>query len=693
MLCSKFFFVVLIFINWFCLIPSSLQSQDALAYPKVLKDKIDELIDNPDKFTSEERVGIYLQEVSKLLAVDTDSAYAAYGEMFDFGQEIGDSLLMGMACSSRSSIRFMNGKGTQALIQKKEAIKYVVSFPKHYRIQCRGLGDIYRSLGELDSAEYYLSLNEKLTFELKDSSEYSNVYISKALLYFKQNRYSSAIESYQNALKYIHNTHSRLREVDCYDQIGSIYRQLMDLENAKSYINKGLEVAEKQGYKSSIIKLTLNLARVLMLEGKYQEAYDALIKVMPTEIKDKKNARVCHINALLTQAALKLGNQKLAKKHHSEMQDQYSNQFTALYYVYNETNSLYHLKRNDLENVTYHAENLLSSSSPNTVISAYKILAEINKKVGNWKKSYTYQDSALVITTRSNKLAEKNIIYDYENKYQKSLKDKEISLLLRDQEIQQLHLKKQSKLLYFSLLGFLLVGLAVIGIVYAYRTKMKTNRLLKEKNSSLSESLENNKMLVKEIHHRVKNNLQVVSSLLNLQSRYEKDKTIVKAINIGKYRVQSMSLLHQNLYVNEDLKSIHIKKYFEDLANTLVAGYPLANTKLNLDLDIEELKMDIDTVVPLGLISNELITNSLKYAFTNSRMGNLHFSIKEEGDNIKLSVKDDGIGISFTEFPNKINSMGYKLIQSFAKKIKADIIIDNSKGTSISLIFKNTPNT
>ena len=172
------------------------------------------------------------------------------------------------------------------------------------------------------------------------------------------------------------------------------------------------------------------------------------------------------------------------------------------------------------------------------------------------------------------------------------------------------------------------------------------------------EALENNKMLVKEIHHRVKNNLQVVSSLLNLQSRFEQDDTVLQAINTGKYRVQSMSLLHQSLYLNEDLNSIHIKKYFEDLAKSIVKGYPLFGKEVKLELDIEDIQLDVDTVVPLGLIANELITNSLKYAYDDIEDCKLDFSIKEADGMIRLIVKDNGQGIKFTELPEKSNSLG-----------------------------------
>ena len=130
-----------------------------------------------------------------------------------------------------------------------------------------------------------------------------------------------------------------------------------------------------------------------------------------------------------------------------------------------------------------------------------------------------------------------------------------------------------------------------------------------------------------------------------------------------------------------------IKKYFEDLAKSIVKGYPLFGKEVKLELDIEDIQLDVDTVVPLGLIANELITNSLKYAYDDIEDCKLDFSIKEADGMIRLIVKDNGQGIKFTELPEKSNSMGMQLIKSFASKIKAKVDIDNFKGTEFKLTF------
>ena len=673
------------------LIPQHVIAQDALVNPADFNEKFQALIENPTSFTSDERVEIYLQEISKQLTINMDSAYVGYAQMIEFGNKIKDSLVIGIAYNSQASIQKMKGDYISSLGNRKIAEKYLKSHPKHLSNVYSAVSSAFIVLNQLDSAEIYFEVSEKLMLALKDSLEYTNRHITRAQIYNAQHRYSSAIESYQNALKYVHLAPSRLREIDIYNHISILYMKFGDIDNSIFYLNKGLDVAKEQGYKSTMNKLMLNIGRNKMKQGKYQEALQIYTDVLVRIPEGKVSRITLEIHCLLTLAAVKLNNQPLANKYHIKMMEQYSTTYTRYHDIYHLTNGHYYLAKNDFKKATDNALQVVNSSDPLSVIKAYKVLAEINQKDGNWRLAYAYQDSVLKVTSRSSTLAQQNIIYDFESKYQKTLQEKEISLLTRDQEIQNMKLSRQSRMLYFSLFGLFLAALAVLGIIYAYRTKIKSNQLLKDKNSKLSIALENNKMLIKEIHHRVKNNLQVVSSLLNLQSRFEKDSTIVKAINTGKYRVQSMSLLHQNLYVNEDLKSIHIKKYFEDLANTLVSEYPLDNTEVEMHLNIEDLELDIDTVVPLGLIGNELITNAMKYAFNGRTEGNLHFSITEIMGKIRMKVSDDGVGMPFNELPLKNKSMGYQLVQSFAKKIKADIKIDNTNGTSITLVFDRKP--
>jgi len=198
-------------------------------------------------------------------------------------------------------------------------------------------------------------------------------------------------------------------------------------------------------------------------------------------------------------------------------------------------------------------------------------------------------------------------------------------------------------------------------------------------------SLAEKEALLKEVHHRVKNNLQVISSLLDLQSMSIKDKQAAGAVKEGKMRVQSMALIHQNLYSEGNIKGIVMEDYIKKLAENLFHSYNIRKDKIQLIMDVDDLNLDVDTVIPLGLIMNELITNSLKYAFKEQDHGEICVSLRENNKRLELLVRDNGCG--FPPHLNQIknNSFGFSLVNAFAQKLKAKLDIYNNGGACVAM--------
>ncbi len=201
--------------------------------------------------------------------------------------------------------------------------------------------------------------------------------------------------------------------------------------------------------------------------------------------------------------------------------------------------------------------------------------------------------------------------------------------------------------------------------------------------------MEDKDILLREIHHRVKNNLHVVSSLLNLQSNYISDGAALGAINDGKNRVSSMAMIHQNLYQDSNLTSINSKEYFDNLIESLFESYNVNSEEITLQKKIQDLNIDVDTMIPLGLFVNELVSNALKHAYTGIKeKGMLTIELKEESGLLELSVFDNGIGMHEDQFFSS-ESFGNKMIKAFKNKLKANIRIQNYHGTSVSLQIQN----
>ena len=192
-------------------------------------------------------------------------------------------------------------------------------------------------------------------------------------------------------------------------------------------------------------------------------------------------------------------------------------------------------------------------------------------------------------------------------------------------------------------------------------------------------------VLMKEVHHRVKNNLQVISSLLDLQSLTITDSQASEAVIEGKNRVQSMALIHQNLYSEGNIKGIKTKEYISNLLQSLCDSYNITNDKVKVNTQIDDLNLDLDTMIPLGLVLNELVSNSLKYAFKDGRQGELSIVLKEEARHLLLKVSDNGAGYPEGMNTKESKSFGMKMIRAFAQKLKAKLDIYNNNGAVVEM--------
>lgn len=210
------------------------------------------------------------------------------------------------------------------------------------------------------------------------------------------------------------------------------------------------------------------------------------------------------------------------------------------------------------------------------------------------------------------------------------------------------------------------------------RLSVQVNQLLQDK-----------EMLMKEIHHRVKNNLMVISSLLSLQSRYIKDEESKEIFKESQNRAQSMALIHERLYRSTDMKSIDFADYIRSLTRDLFNTYSTQEDRIDLKMDVEDVEVDIDNAVPLGLIINEIVTNSLKYAFPDENAGTISISFHKQKDQYLLEVSDDGIGIPEEFEVEKSDSLGMMLINSLTYQIGGELEMERSPGTTFRIKFKD----
>ncbi|WP_048190188.1 histidine kinase dimerization/phosphoacceptor domain -containing protein [Methanobacterium sp. SMA-27] len=204
----------------------------------------------------------------------------------------------------------------------------------------------------------------------------------------------------------------------------------------------------------------------------------------------------------------------------------------------------------------------------------------------------------------------------------------------------------------------------------------------------IKSSLKEKEMLLQEIHHRVKNNLQVISSLLRLQSRFIKDQNSIDIFKETQNRVRSIAILHEKLYQSDNLAKIKIDEYVKILAEDLMYFYELEESNINMILDIDDVSLNIETAIPCGLLINEMVANSLKYAFPNQKNGEIKIELHSNNeDQFNLTVGDNGVGIPKEIDPEKAETFGMQLIKYLTKQLKGTIELDNNNGTKYQLKF------
>lgn len=326
---------------------------------------------------------------------------------------------------------------------------------------------------------------------------------------------------------------------------------------------------------------------------------------------------------------------------------------------------------------------------PSTVKEALLLLSQLNFKAGNASEAYrnlqrhTHLKDSILNETKIKEATQTAMQYDFKRvQLADSLAYHQEKILLENELATASQRRK-----WMIVLAFVL-GLLLLQAVLFARKRRRNNDALRQSNQLLGEKNKQNEVLLEEIHHRVKNNLQVVSSLLSLQSSAIQDGPALDAVNAGRNRVSSMALIHEKLYQGENLTNIEMKDYFETVGNALLESFGDRASNVNLKVDMTELELDVDTAVPIGLVVTELLTNSLKYAFEESADGgNIHISMNEvTPSKIRLVVSDDGVnkgeGISESG-----TGFGTRLIRMLTRQLDGELQQSISNGTKTTIEF------
>jgi two-component system, sensor histidine kinase PdtaS len=324
------------------------------------------------------------------------------------------------------------------------------------------------------------------------------------------------------------------------------------------------------------------------------------------------------------------------------------------------------------------------------------LLYLVDSSAGNYKaaiehlhRNHTLVDSSLA---ESKQRAVQKLLIEFETKEKENklrIKDQDIALLNQKGALQKAELGRSNLLRNITFGGIFLLSIILFLLFKSYRNKQRTNRMITQKNATLQQLVADKEWLLKEVHHRVKNNLHTVICLLQSQALYLEDDAL-KALEISRNRIYAMSLIHQKIYQAEDIRTVDMTNYLPEFIRYLREGFGNPD-HVHFQLTIDPIKLDVSQAIPIALIVNEAVTNAIKYAFPNRRPGTITILLQELEGHMKLTVKDNGVGMEAVLLDIELNSLGIQLMKGLAREINGAISFNIDRGTRISLIFSADP--
>lgn len=576
------------------------------------------------------------------------------------------------------------------LANQAEAIAVRIGNIRQQARALKNLGISYDIKGKTDSALLYLDKALQLAQQNQLHPTLANIITDIANAYYAAGIFELSLRNHFEALK-LREEYKAEREIaQTYNNIALVYRSRKDYINAIKYNQLSFGIKRNLKNKQGVINSSINLGSCYQYMGNYDSALYYAKQVMETAFvpQDIHEGKANYASALIGlkrfKEAEKVFTSLLPELDKEEEQAAFISSQKGLGLIASEEGRM----EDAINFFTTGAAYARSFNDREFVAAFYKLLAEAYQRKNDYGNAYRY--NLLQQSLQDSLLNEENLrqMNEMNAVYEKDKREKQIGKLTDQVSVSKQTAAKNrlQRDLFILASAFLLILAAVV--MYGYQNNRKKNKLLSVQKRQIEESLKEKEMLMREIHHRVKNNLQVVTSLLNLQSHYIDDEKAFSAVQAGKNRVQSMALIHQFLYKDVgNLTTLKIKDYVEQLLDYIRDTNEKDGTAVMLRHSIDDVELDIDTVVPIGLIINELVTNAYKYAFEGRAQGIVNLSFTKSAENYSLIVQDDGVGIKENPLLKRTHSFGYRMIKAFAEKLEGKLTIENRGGTLVSLIF------
>ncbi len=579
------------------------------------------------------------------------------------------------------------------LAKEAEAKRVPIGLSRSYNMS----GRQYMRESQLDSAAYYFEKAHKVAVDLGEELQASMIMANLGIVRYNLGDFEGALESFLVRLRMVEKI-PRLKksEANWLNNIAGVYTRLNRDSLAIVYARKSLRIRQELNEVREVVGSMITLSAVYVDAEMFDSSYYYSKKAF--HLSRSINNELTTVQALNNMAlyferqeagdldsAIYYMNTGIRLAQKQGFTTDLANFQLNLSKIYNQRENY----RKALETASGAAAYYEETGLKRELSIAKGNLADAYEGLGRYKEAnevlrghYTLRDSLFNID-KSEAISELQIEYETEKKNQ------QIALQESQLETSAAIISRQSLVRNIAIGGAAVLILVVILIYRNNRLKTQAAQEISEKNVQLGKALSERESLLKEIHHRVKNNLQVIASLLYLQSDKTDDVSVKKLLEEGQGRVRSMALIHQKLYENDDLKHIPFEDYLSELVGEIKKTFGAAAEGVDLHIEAKNIQFDVDTAVPLGLIINELSTNAFKYAYTD-KMGGALFSVKLEQNEgqYEMTVSDNGTGIPDEALnATQSSSLGLRLTRMLSDQLEGEYTFDNKEGTSFTLKF------
>jgi two-component sensor histidine kinase len=565
-------------------------------------------------------------------------------------------------------------------IYHARVVQMIAERSENQRIAFDGLmaiGLAYDFNYQIDSAIHYYSKGASLAESLNYLKGEAVAKFNIGVAHYYAGQMEKAIEFYLETEKTYQELKDEKNLARLYNNLGVIYRQTKKFDLALDTYLRAISIKRKLNDITGVMNTLTNLSTVYQKLEKYPEAIQASEEVVSLAKKQHNNGALLYeyINLARIYESMKQEDLTFIYFRKAEALIDNNQNYPFITEIYHYLSKFYVKNKNHPEARKYLklVDKRISDDKVDMLMNHFLTKAKYYEQIEDYRQSTIALDSAFILQGKlyDNEVLE--ITTEMEQLYEKEKSDLEIKRLNTENELQSLTIEKSTR----ERNGIILFATLILGVAILLYTLYRQNQ----------KSLNERETLLKEIHHRVKNNLQVISSLLNIQAAYLKDEAAIDAVKEGQNRVKSMALIHEKLYQNDNLSGVSVDDYIQNLVKSLFHSFGISSEEIQSHLEVDKIKLDIDTLIPLGLILNELISNSLKYAFPD-RKGQIQVILHKNKDKLDLLLKDNGQGFDPDQIDSS-NSYGWRMVKSLSKKLKAEIEMRNNQGTEIAMSIRN----